>query len=61
MEYYSVIKNKEIMNFTGKSIEFENIILNPRGSIETQTCPHEFQPKIYSVYMKYKDGGWSKD
>jgi hypothetical protein len=27
MEYYSAIKNKGIMNFAGKWIELENIIL----------------------------------
>jgi hypothetical protein len=26
MEYYSVIENKDIMNFAGKWIELENII-----------------------------------
>jgi hypothetical protein len=29
MEYYSAIKNKDIMNFTGKWMEFYNIILTP--------------------------------
>jgi hypothetical protein len=28
MEYYSAIKNKDIMNFDGKWIELENITLN---------------------------------
>jgi hypothetical protein len=28
MEYYSVIKNKDIMNFAGKWIDLESIILN---------------------------------
>ena len=28
MEYYSAIKNKDIMNFAGKWIELENIILS---------------------------------
>ena len=28
MEYYSVIKNKDIMNIDGKWIEHENIILS---------------------------------
>jgi hypothetical protein len=28
MEYYSAIKNKDIMNFAGKQIELENIILS---------------------------------
>jgi hypothetical protein len=28
IEYYSAIKNKDIMNFTEKWIEFENIILS---------------------------------
>jgi hypothetical protein len=28
MEYYSAIKNEDIMNFAGKWIELENIILS---------------------------------
>jgi hypothetical protein len=28
MEYYLAIKNKDIMNFTGKWMELENIILS---------------------------------
>jgi hypothetical protein len=37
MEYYSAIKNKDIMNFTGKWMELENIILSE--VIQTQrTC-----------------------
>ena len=28
MEYYSAIKKKSIMNFTGKRMELENIILS---------------------------------
>jgi hypothetical protein len=28
MEYYSAIKNKDIMNVAGKWMEFENIILS---------------------------------
>jgi hypothetical protein len=28
MEYFSVIKNKDIMNFVGKWMELENIILS---------------------------------
>jgi hypothetical protein len=28
MEYYSTIKNKDIMNFSGKWMELENIILS---------------------------------
>jgi hypothetical protein len=26
MEYYSIIKNKDILNFTGKWMELENIL-----------------------------------
>jgi hypothetical protein len=28
VEYYSAIKNKDILNFSGKSLELENIILS---------------------------------
>jgi hypothetical protein len=37
MEYYSTIKNEITMNFTGKWMELENIIL----SEVTQTKGHE--------------------
>jgi hypothetical protein len=40
MEYYSAIKNKDILSFAGKWMEPENIIL---GEV-TQT------PKTYIVY-----------
>jgi hypothetical protein len=41
MEFYSAIKNKDIMNFAGKWIELENIIL----SAVTQ-----FQKAIHIMY-----------
>jgi hypothetical protein len=39
MEYYSDIKNKDIMNFAGKWMELENIILSEVG----QTQNHRVQ------------------
>jgi hypothetical protein len=39
MEYYSAIKNNDIMNFVGKWIELQNIILS------------EFNPDPKSTYM----------
>ena len=47
MEYYSTIKNKDIMNFTGKWIELENVIL--REVAQTQKDRHG----IYSVISEY--------
>ena len=41
MEYYSIIKNGDIMSFAGKWIELENIILNE----VTQT-----QKDMYGMY-----------
>ena len=38
MEYYSAIKNKEIMNVAGKWMELENIIVN--GITQTQKDTH---------------------
>jgi hypothetical protein len=35
MEYYSAIKNKDIMNFTGKWMELENIILSEVTQIQS--------------------------
>ena len=34
MEYYSAIKNKDIMNFAGKWMELENIILSEVTQIQ---------------------------
>ena len=34
MEYYSAIKNKDILSFAGKWIELENIILNEVTQIQ---------------------------
>ena len=46
MEYYSVIKN-DIMNFAGKWIELENIILNE--VTQSQKDMHG----IYSLISRY--------
>ena len=43
MEYYSAIKNKDIMNFAGKWMELEHIIL----SEVTQ-----FPENMYSMYSR---------
>jgi hypothetical protein len=42
MEYYSVIKNKGIMNFAGKWIELENIILSEviQSQKDMHICTH---------------------
>jgi hypothetical protein len=45
MEYYSAIKNKDIMNFAGKCMELENIIL----SKVTQNDMHG----MYSFITRY--------
>jgi hypothetical protein len=47
MEYYSAIKNKDIMNLAGKWIELENIILSE--VIQTQKDIHD----IYSLISGY--------
>ena len=47
MEYYSVIKNEDIMSFTGKWIEIENII---RSEVtQSQKDKHG----IYSLISEY--------
>jgi hypothetical protein len=48
MEYYSAMKNKAIMNFAGKWLEFENIILTE----ETQT--QKDMHGIYSIISGFK-------
>ena len=47
MEYYSAIKNKDIMNLAGKWIELENIILCE--VTQTQKDIHD----IYSLTSGY--------
>ena len=48
MEYYSTIKNKDIMNFTGKWLELENIILNEVTQIQKDMYG------MYSLISEYK-------
>ena len=47
MEYYSAIKNKDIMNFAGKWIELENIILSE------VTQSQKDMNGIYSLVSRY--------
>ena len=47
MEYYSAIKNKDIIKFAGKWIELENIILSE--VTQTQKDIHD----IYSLISGY--------
>ena len=47
MEYYSAIKNKDIMNFAGKWMELENIILSE--VTQTQKDMHG----VYSLISGY--------
>ena len=46
MEYYSAIKNKDIMKFTGKWMELENIMSEV---IQTQKDKHD----MYSLMSGY--------
>jgi hypothetical protein len=47
MEYYSAIKNKDTMNFAGKWMELENIILSEVS--QTQKARHS----LYSLICGY--------
>jgi hypothetical protein len=47
MEYYSTIETKDIMNFAGKWMELENIILSE--IIQTQEDMHG----MYSLRSRY--------
>lgn len=38
MEYLSIVKKDEIMNFAGKLVEFEKIILSEVTQIEKDKC-----------------------
>jgi hypothetical protein len=48
MEYYSAVKNKDIMNFPGKWVELENIILS-----EVTQTQYDFHG-IYSLITGYE-------
>jgi hypothetical protein len=48
IEYYTGIKNKDIMNFTGKWLELENIILNEVTQIQKDMYG------MYSLISEYK-------
>jgi hypothetical protein len=50
IEYYSAIKNKDILTFAGKLIELENIILSE--VTQTQEDVHGIYSLI-EVYMVY--------
>jgi hypothetical protein len=44
MEYYSAIKNKDIMSFSGKWMDLENI--NLRGATQIQKDVHDMYSLI---------------
>jgi hypothetical protein len=47
IEYYSAIKNKDILTFTGKWMELENIILSEVTQIQTD------MHGMYSLISRY--------
>jgi hypothetical protein len=52
MEYYSSIKNKDIMPFTGKWMELENIV---NEVTQTQKDMHVMNPLIVDISHKVQD------
>jgi hypothetical protein len=54
MEYYSAIKNKDILSFAGKWMELENIILSE--VTQTQKDMHGMMHGMYSLISGY----WGK-
>ena len=52
MEYYSAIKNKVTMNFTGKCMELENIILSE--VTQTQKDMHGMHSPNYKCILATK-------
>jgi hypothetical protein len=48
MEYYSAIKNKDVMNFAGKWIKLENII--PSEATQSQKDMHGMYSLISGYY-----------
>ena len=53
VEYYSAIKNEDIMNFAGKWVKLENIILNE--VTETQNGMHGMCSLISAYYPKFQN------
>jgi hypothetical protein len=51
MEYYSAIKNKDIMSFAGKCMELENIILSELT--QTQKYMHGMHSLINALVSEY--------
>jgi hypothetical protein len=47
MEYYSIIKNEDIMNFAGKCMELENIILSEVAQTQRE------KDGMYSLISEY--------
>jgi hypothetical protein len=61
MEYYSVIKKNEILSFTGKWMELENIMLNEvsqvwqdKGHMFSLTCRGQIQYNKSIILNTYK-------
>ena len=52
MEYYSTIKNNEFMNFLGKWLELEDIILS--DVTQSQKNTHGMQSLISGYYLAQK-------
>jgi hypothetical protein len=52
MEYYSAIKNKDIMNFVGKWMELETVILSE--VIQTQKDMHDMHSLISEFWILAK-------
>ena len=53
MEYYSAIKNKDILSFAGKLMELENIILSE--VTQTQKDMHGMYSQISGYYISQKN------
>ena len=53
MEYYSAIKNKDILTFAGKWMELENLILSE--VTQTQEDMHGMYSLIFSKKKKKKE------
>jgi hypothetical protein len=57
MEYYSDIKNKDIMNFLGKWMELENIILNEVTQAQNDMhSVHSLIPILLTIPQNGKEG-----
>jgi hypothetical protein len=61
MEYYWAIKNKNIMTFSGKWMELENIILSEVTQTQNDMCSCKPLTTYKNGYSWKAGWGWKRD